>query len=77
MVRLQNQFFWRGQELSKLDLINWRIVSREKENGGLALGGLLNKNIAFLGNWLWRFLLEYNALWVAVIGSKFGHASND
>lgn len=74
--RLQNQFLRRGQEVSKPHLINRKIVSREKENGGLALGGNVNRIIALLEKWFWRFPLEHNTLWAAVIRSKFGHASN-
>lgn len=33
---LQNHFLWRGQEVYKPHLINWKIVSKDKESDGLA-----------------------------------------
>lgn len=54
-------------------LINWAIVSTGKKYGGLALGGILKRNVALLGKWFWRFPGGQNSLWAAVIRSKFRH----
>lgn len=51
-------------------------MSLGKKHGGLALGGLENKNVALLGIWLWRFPLEQHSLWASIIRSKFGHSFN-
>lgn len=74
--RLQSHFLRKGQEESKPHLINWKIMSGGKKHGGLDLGGIVKTNIVLLGKWLWRFSLEQQSLWVVVIWSKFGHASN-
>lgn len=70
--RIQEQFLWRGQQESKPHLLNWNLVLRDKKHGGLALGGIVDRNIALLGKWLWK----YPSLWASVIRSKFGHNSN-
>lgn len=36
------------------------IVSRAKGNGGLDLGGILERNVALLGKWHWQFPKEKN-----------------
>lgn len=51
--RIQNQFLRRGQADSKPHLINWKTVSKDKENSSSALGGIVNRNTALLGKWLW------------------------
>lgn len=56
--RLQKHFLWRGQQDFKPHLIKWQIVSKDKEDDGLGLGGTLNRNTALLGKWLWRFSME-------------------
>lgn len=43
--------------------------------GGLALGGIIDRNKALLGKWLWRYL-EPHSLWLAVIRSKYGQHGN-
>lgn len=52
--RIQKQFLWSQAEF-KPHYIKWSIFSEPKEAGGLAFGGISNKNIALLGKWLWRF----------------------
>lgn len=51
-------------------------MSQGKRHGGLALGGILNRNRAVLDKWLWRYPLERNSVWATVIRSKFEHVSN-
>lgn len=35
-------------------------------------GGIVDRNLALFGKWLWRFPLEYHSLWAAVIGANSG-----
>lgn len=56
--RIQNHFLWRSQQDYKPHLIKWQVVSKDKEFGGLGLGGIINRNIALLGIWLSRLPLD-------------------
>lgn len=47
-----NYFLWKGRETPHL--INWKIVSRSRKQGGLALSGIVSENVAVLGKSLWR-----------------------
>lgn len=49
---MQHYWLLKGKESSKLHLINWKIVSRPKKHGSLALGEVIKKNIALLGKWI-------------------------
>lgn len=48
----QKQFLCRGNSDFKPHLSNWDIVSTGKKNTGLALRGILKRNVAVLGKWL-------------------------
>ena len=52
------------------------MVSKSKKNGRLEVGNLIKRNKALLGKWLWRFLLEKDSLWHAIIVSKYGSHPN-
>ena len=47
-----------------------------KVYGGLGVGNLVRRNKSLLFKWLWRFPLETDALWYAVIKSKYGLHAN-
>lgn len=46
-----------------------------KQLGGLGIGSILNKNIALMFKWLWRYFEEPHALWRLVIDEKYGYPS--
>lgn len=59
----------------KTNLINWKTIPRGMKHSGLALGGIVKRNVALLEKWLWMFPLEQQSLWATVIRSKFEHIS--
>lgn len=65
--KITSSFPLEGTRSFKTHLINWKTLSKEKENGDLALGGIANRNIALLDKWLWRFPLE-----ISTFGALFG-----
>ncbi|KAM7490623.1 hypothetical protein LguiA_033544 [Lonicera macranthoides] len=77
LEKLMRDFLWEGRGEGKKDhLVNWEVVSRSKIDGGLGVGNLIKRNKALLGKWLWRFPLESNSLWHAIIASKYGSHPN-
>lgn len=64
---MKNSEGWEGfGDKRGIHLVNWEVVSRSKEKGGLGIGNLVKRNYALLGNWLWRVPLKRNSLWHAV-----------
>ncbi|CAL9004181.1 unnamed protein product, partial [Prunus brigantina] len=75
--QLMRNFLWEGlEEGKKCHLVRWEWVSKSKEEGGLGIGSLRERNEALRAKWLWRFPLETNSLWHRIIKSKYGIDSN-
>ncbi|XP_071688454.1 uncharacterized protein [Rutidosis leptorrhynchoides] len=70
---LRRKFFWGGSgDNSKISWVNWNNILLPYESGRLNNESLKAKNLALLGKWWWRFLIEPSALWVKVIKSIHG-----
>ena len=69
---LMRDFFWDGCGGEEA----WKKVCLPKVYGGLGVGNLERRNKSLLFKWLWRFPLETDALWYAVIKSKYGLHDN-
>lgn len=52
------------------------MVCRPKSQRGLALGKLVERNVALMTKWLWRFPPESDLLWHVVNKSKYGLQGN-
>ncbi|KAM1060262.1 hypothetical protein TB1_024191 [Malus domestica] len=77
LEKLMKGFLWEGvEEGKKFHLVKWEKVCKSKEEGGLGLGNLRNRNAALLAKWLWRFPRESNSLWHRVIKSKYNLVAN-
>ena len=74
---LMRDFLWEGFDGEVGDhLVAWKQVCLPKIYGGLGVGDLVRRNKSLLFKWLWRFPLEKDALWYAVIKSKYGLNEN-
>lgn len=51
--------------------LNWDVICRPKELGGLRFGKTSLRNHALLRKWLWRFSRESSGLWHQVIASIY------
>lgn len=70
--KLQRQFFWGDSvDKKKMHLVKWDVISKKKENGGLAVKNLRLHNLSLIAKWWRRFSKEKNSLWVKVIRGKY------
>jgi hypothetical protein len=67
----RSRFFWQGDsEKKKYRLAKWSIVCSPKDQGGLGIHDLEVKNIALLGKWLFKLLIE-EGTWQTIIKRKY------
>lgn len=60
LEKLERDFLWEGpMEERKYHLVNWDIVCSNLREGGL---GIKNLIACSDGYWVWRFMVERNAL---------------
>lgn len=52
--------------------INWQLVVKAKQRGGLTIGNLIKQNNALSVKWLWTYLREhYYSLWFCISRSIY------
>jgi hypothetical protein len=67
----RSRFFWQGDsEKKKYRLAKWSVVCSPKDQGGLGIQDIEVKNIALLGKWLFRLLIE-DGIWQTVLYRKY------
>lgn len=55
MKKLEQDFLWNYKEDKKIfHLVNWAMVCKTKNEGGLEIDPLKQLNQDLLGKWLWR-----------------------
>jgi len=70
---LLNNFFWGGSEDNrKITWLSWQTVCLNKEYGGLWVRKLKEFNLALLGKWYWRLLVDRDGLWYRVLVARYG-----
>ncbi|GAU22997.1 hypothetical protein TSUD_98260 [Trifolium subterraneum] len=70
---LLNNFFWGGcEDRRKISWISWKIVCLREEAGGLGVRQLREFNMALLGKWCWRLLVNKSGLWYRVLAARYG-----
>lgn len=74
---ISRRFIW-GRENAgrKLSLISWETICTPKAGGGLGLKNLTDTNNALLVKIGWNVLASAHCLWIRVLGSKYGLASD-
>ncbi|MCH79613.1 cysteine-rich receptor-like protein kinase, partial [Trifolium medium] len=72
---LLNNFFWGGSEdHRKVSWIRWKNVCLGNEYGGLGVRHLREFNVALLGKWCWRLLVDRGGLWYKVLAARYGES---
>ncbi|KAK3228764.1 hypothetical protein Dsin_000645 [Dipteronia sinensis] len=60
---LQRKFFWGDVcDKRKIHTVNWETMCRARNNGGLGIGLVIDKNKGLLAKWIWRFGREEDLL---------------
>ncbi|GAU48313.1 hypothetical protein TSUD_405300 [Trifolium subterraneum] len=64
---------WGGCEDSrKISWVDWKTIFLQKEHGGLGVRKLKEFNLALLGKWCWRMLVDREGLWFRVLVARYG-----
>ncbi|GAU19481.1 hypothetical protein TSUD_77250 [Trifolium subterraneum] len=67
------KFFWGGCEDSrKIPWVSWKSICLSKEGGGLGVRQMREFNLALLGKWCWRMLVDREGLWFRVLVARYG-----
>jgi hypothetical protein len=73
VTRIQRDFLWGGVKgVRKLSWISWKMVCREKKDGGLGVRDIKVVNMSLLSKWRWKLLQNDSALWKDVLVSRYG-----
>ena len=65
-------FFGGGKDFRKIAWVDWDSICLPKVYGGLGVRRLREFNIALLGKWCWRALLDKEGLWYRVLKARYG-----
>ncbi|PNX90844.1 cysteine-rich receptor-like protein kinase, partial [Trifolium pratense] len=58
--------------LRKIAWVNWKTICLRKEYGGLGVRRLREFNLALLGKWCWRMLVDREGMWFRVLAARYG-----
>jgi len=58
--------------MMKIGDLDWNTVCRSKEVGGLGVRRIREFNLALLGRWCWRLLVNSSSLWFRVLAARYG-----
>ncbi|CAJ2672661.1 unnamed protein product [Trifolium pratense] len=56
----------------KISWVSWKSICLRKEFGGLGVRQLREFNLALLGKWCWRLLVDREGLWYRVLVARYG-----
>lgn len=71
-------FIWGGTDNKRgCNLVNWEIVTRRKEEGGLGVKRLRDMNLALITKLGWRYIKEPGLIWTEVLRDKYGKRNAD
>ena len=63
LEKLWREFLWEGVDERKgAHLVNWEVVTKPVDFGGLKIGNLSSRNETLLDKWLWQFHHEAKSL---------------
>ncbi|CAJ2662251.1 unnamed protein product [Trifolium pratense] len=60
------------EDSRKISWVSWKSICLRKEFGGLGVKQLREFNLALLGKWCWRMLMDREGLWFRVLAARYG-----
>lgn len=74
IIIIQSKFLWLGgNEKKGVNWVSWENVFKSKEDEGLRMNDISLVNVALLSKWRWIFLHEPKAIWMGVLGFRYGN----
>jgi hypothetical protein len=71
------RFYWEGAgPKRKYHMVNWPMVCRPKECGGLGIINSKKMNIALLLKWVWKLYQSENPIWAQILRAKYPSSEN-
>jgi hypothetical protein len=61
-----------SEDHRKISWVNWNLVCARKEEGGLGVRKMREFNLALLGKWCWRMLVDRDGLWYQTLVARYG-----
>lgn len=71
-----SKFLWNDKDKHhRYHLVDWNIIVKLLNCGGLGMRSIRDQNRALLSKWLWRFGIEIGSLWCRVVVARFRELS--
>jgi len=61
-----------SEDHRKIPWINWNTVCLKKEDDRLGVRQLREFNLALLGKWCWKMLVDRGGFWYRVLTARYG-----
>jgi len=61
-----------GEDFRKIAWVDWDSVCLPNKDGGLGVRKLHEFNLALLGKWSWRMMVDKEGLWYRVLKARYG-----
>ncbi|XP_045797575.1 uncharacterized protein LOC123891718 [Trifolium pratense] len=71
-VNIPESWLCEAASTLRISWVSWKSVCLRKEYGGLGVRQLREFNIALLGKWCWRMLVDREGLWFRVLVARYG-----